>query len=331
MPFSVRQKQGSPTPRGPAGGEARPEHCPLAILACQGGIYTRNPGYALVLDFCDMSRFSFGAVLLVLLAHALTYGQAVEETGAGSIVFVIFTPDNLTIAADSRLTRLAGGHDDTECKISAFGSKFAFAMAGVVFTSGDGNPHSIARGIWQAKTRTNPSTTELISDVAEEWTDKMEKLYAQSGAIGGIRKRTGGESLATAYFAATDRTGQTILADVQINFDGQLFDKSGRIHITHDKRILRSDNWYSAGRHEIADEYIKGTSDRAKTFMVPFRTQLAALAPSERDAKMASKLVELSILLHPLKADLAPPVDVLQMKPGIGTHWVSIKPNCPKD
>lgn len=279
-----------------------------------------------MLDFCDMNRFSFGAVLLVLL-----YTQAVEETGAGTVVFVIFTPTDLTIAADSRLTWLAGGHDDTECKISAFGSKFVFAMAGVVFTGGDKNPHLIARRIWQRKSRTNPSTTKLISDVAEEWRDKMETLYAQSGSIGGIRKRTGGESLATAYFAATDRTGEIVLADVQIDFDGQLFDKSGRIHITHDKRILRSDNWYSAGRHEIADEYIKGTSDRAKKFMAPFRTQLATLSPSERDAKMASKLVELSILLHPLKADLAPPVDVLQMKPGIGIHWVSIKPNCPRD
>jgi hypothetical protein len=253
------------------------------------------------------------------------------KVGSGTAMFVVYTQDVLTIAADSRMTLLTGPPKDTECKISAFGHEFTFAMAGVTFQNSGQTPHSIARQIW--KTESNEGdVSKLVSTVAEEWTKRMEDLYRQLGPeIGEIRKRTHGEPLATAYFAATNKAGQMGAASSEIGFDGRLFDQTGEVRITHHIQSLQANQWYSAGLQEITVEYVKETSKRANEYMTQFKAQIATLPPSEQDAKLAAKYIELSIQLHPRKEYLAFPVDVLQLKRAVGVNWVSVKPNCPRN
>lgn len=86
----------------------------------------------------------------ILLACQL----ASPQLKTGTILFINFSPDDLTVAADGRMTLgNTGRYEDTECKISAFGNKFVFAMAGGVFTDAGRNPHSIARQIWTTESR----------------------------------------------------------------------------------------------------------------------------------------------------------------------------------
>lgn len=269
---------------------------------------------------------------LVIVPILWAFQMASPQVETGTILFINFTPDDLTVAADSRRTfGDTGKYDDTDCKISAFGNKFVFAMAGGVFTDAGRNPRSIARQIWTTESRTEESATKLVPAVAEKWTTRMEQVYAESGEVGNVRKHTGGEVLANAFFAATDGEGRMALVAVNIDFDGRLFDTYGQVRVTHDIQNFAIDSWASAGLDEVADEYRLETSDRARKYMARFRTEISALTPREQRAKLATKFVELSIRLHPRKAELGLPVDVLQLKPVVGITWVSLKTNCPQN
>jgi hypothetical protein len=269
------------------------------------------------------------ATICLLLSSQIARAQV----KTGTILYVNFTPSDLTVAADSRMTIAeTGEHDDAECKISAFGNKFVFAMAGVVFPNDDiRNPHFVARQIWDTESLTEDNEIKLVSAVAKEWAARMEQIYAQSGKIDLIRKHTGGEALANAMFAATDSRGQMAVVLVAIDFDGKLFDTSGYIRITHNLQDLPAGTQVSAGFDEIANEYGLETSDRAKEYMTRFKTQISNLPPMEQRARIASKLVELSVLFDPHKDELGFPIDVLQLRPTEGINWVSIKANCPQN
>jgi len=86
----------------------------------------------------------------------------------------------------------------------------------------------------------------------------------------------------------------------------------------------------SGGQDEVVDEFLNQTSDRAKEYMKGFMPQLSGLTIDQKRAAISSKLIELSILYHPDKSELGFPVDVLQLRPTTGVHWISVKPNCPK-
>src|SRR6266849_10059738 len=95
--------------------------------------------YSFCLAECDMNW-------LVFVTMLLTIQLARPQVKNGTILFINFTPDDLSVAADSRMTLgETGKYDDTECKISAFGNKFVFTMAGGVFADAERNPHLIAR------------------------------------------------------------------------------------------------------------------------------------------------------------------------------------------
>ena len=55
---------------------------------------------------------------------------ATAQVKTGTVLYVDLSKDEFTVAADSRSIFLGGNHDDTECKILAFGNQFVFGMAG---------------------------------------------------------------------------------------------------------------------------------------------------------------------------------------------------------
>ena len=265
--------------------------------------------------------------IIIILVSQVTGPQV--QTGAGTVLFLLYSPTLLTVAADSRLTMLGGEHKDTECKISAFGNKFIFTMAGVVFTNGDKrNPHLISRKIWEVESRKESSAPALVLDVANKWASKMEETFADPALMAKTRKITGGEALATADFAATDRSGKMALASAEMHFDGPLLDRSGQLHFIHEVKLLTARRWYSAGRDDIVKEYMRRTSPRSQQFIAKLGPELSGLPPDESDARLARELIESSIALSVNKNDLAAPVDVVQLRPTLGVKWISLKPNC---
>ena len=84
------------------------------------------------------------------------------------------------------------------------------------------------------------------------------------------------------------------------------------------------------GLSEIVDEFISKKTDRSKAFRAWYATRISAMTQSEQRAEIASKYIELSVLLHPKNVELGFPIDVLQLRPVKGARWIHVKDNCAK-
>jgi len=226
---------------------------------------------------------------------------------------------------------MAWGHNDTECKISAFGDKFVFVMAGLV--KGPGwDAHAVAREVWQNESKSIPDATQIVQSVSQEWAKRMEEIYKRPEVISGIRDHATREQVLTntvvltnAVFSATDKTGALVVHGMNITYSLDILGT-----VSHDEIDVQPNSWISGGRDEIINEFLNRTSLRADQYMAEFVEQIRSLPPSDRRAALASKLLEWSIQLHPNNSELAFPIDVLQLRRTTGVHWISLKPSCPQ-
>lgn len=270
---------------------------------------------------------------LAPLVICLSLNQfALSQIQTGTVVFADFTKNEITIAADSRGTSSrTGAHKDTDCKISAFGNKFVFAMAGASTLNGHWEAKSIAREVWEAQSKIS-STTPLLDRVVDGWNRAMKELYSDADFIASIRPPvTGVPVIATAMFGATDDAGTLRLKTVDITFDPFLFDTQRKVQIVQNVKEVPAGQIRVMGHKEIPLEFWRGTSQRARDYDGRFNLRISNLPIDQQRAKRASKMIELSILLDPKKEELGFPIDVLQLRKGSGVRWVRRKANCPEN
>jgi hypothetical protein len=264
----------------------------------------------------------------LVVTFLLTVTQtAWPQYKSGTVIFLSLSENQLTVAADSRITFGSGEYQDTECKISAFGSKFIFTMAGVAENGTKWNARSIARQIWQSESKDGSGASDLHIRVSDKWITAMEKVYDDPALIAASRTQTGTDYLASAAFAALDKSGKINVMLVDIGFDLRFFDATGKIRFFADRRILLKQS--ALGHADVVTEFLSRSSERSIAYMEWFDTTSAALSRSKEQAALASKFIELSILLHPKNTELGFPIDVVQFgPPPLGIHWIWIKPNC---
>jgi hypothetical protein len=271
---------------------------------------------------------------LLLLALITLVEPARSQIGSGTAIFVNRSlDDEVTVAADSRMNLQGGTHEDGECKISEFGNRFLFSMSGVVQREGAvaWNAHSIAFEAWKDKSEKVRDAKTLTYEVAEAWKSKMRELYEDPTVIQDARHRmkVGDDPvLANALFIATDSTGQISVHAMNVWFDLALFDRAKRALVLYDTEDLQKNQHVFAGLSEIMEEFRDQKSNRAKEFMHWYASRISTLSESDQMAETASKLIELSILLHPRNRELGFPVDVVQFRPKVGTVNRWIKPQC---
>jgi len=270
--------------------------------------------------------------LLILLMLSLTQ-LAWAQVETGSVVFVDFAQDEITVAADSRsFVPAISAHVDTECKISAFGNKFVFSLAGYASAQGRWTAASEARKVWESQSKI-VSNVPILDRVVEGWITVMKNIYSDPVLIADARKRMEIEDdpiVASAVFAAMDKSGNLRSKLVEIYFDIGLFDLLKQIRIVP-KVIDVTVGQSSLGHSEIIDEFRNGTTERARDYMNWYTARIASLPLHQRRAEFTSKMAELTVLLHPDKDALAFPIDVLQLRQRTGVHWVWKKPNCPEN
>jgi hypothetical protein len=253
------------------------------------------------------------------------------QVKTGTVVYIDLSKDEFTVAADSRSIFLDGSHDDTECKILAFGNQFVFSMAGIVENQ-HWDAHLVARSVWQTESLKEFDPVKLVRIVGEKWATEMEANYGEVTVINNIRQMRAKDSetgvLATAVFLATNDLGEMIAYAVEIGYDPTVFTSENLVRVHHDGFVLNAPITISGGRDEIVREFNSQSSERARKYFGWFNPTITNLPTSQRHALVASKLIELSILLHPQANELGFPIDVLQLRPKSGVSWVSIKPNC---
>ena len=187
---------------------------------------------------------------------------------------------------------------------------------------------SVAREIWERESKT-VSSTALLQRVGDEWIEAAERVYGVPRVIQDVRKHVIKiPVITTAFFATIDNSGKLQTRAINIGFDPRLFDATGKVKLTHDSGELYPNSLLIGGLGEVANEFNFQATPRAKNYMSWFKSHIADLPSDRQHAELDSKLVELSILLHPRNKELGFPVDVLQLQEGTGVHWVWRKPNC---
>jgi hypothetical protein len=267
--------------------------------------------------------------LLILVARYPAYGQL----KAGSVMYVDFERDEVTIGADSRMTiGETGRHDDTECKVYAFGRYFVFAMTGLAKNWGSDtwDAHVIARRVWKDASDSIADPVQLVPIVADKWSRTMENVYSRPDVIAVVRQRLSEPdgAISNAILAATNADGKLIVQSVNIGFDLPLMHTKGIARVKREINNVVAGTSISGGHDEIIGELLTRSSFRSRELLTSLQQQVSGMSPSERRATIVSKFIEWSILLNPNKDELAFPVDLLQLRSKTGVHWVRIKPNC---
>jgi len=242
--------------------------------------------------------------------------------------------DEITIAVDSRTTDSTGKQLDPECKVSAFGNQFVFVMAGLSSKFGIWNAHDIARESWKAEAKLGQSAQDATNAVSRRWTTKIEEKYKDPEIIKDAREYgpTGEPVLANAVFAAVDPSGGMAVTGINILYDRALYDATGKIRIQDQPpRVYKAPRSVFGGFSEIAQEFVAMKTQRAKSYMNWFLPRIAGQGISQQRAAIATKLIELTILLHPKNSKLGFPIDVLQIDRFSGIHWIERKGQCPED
>lgn len=121
-------------------------------------------------------------MIFTALIVGISAQTAQPQTNTGTVLYVNIDKYEVTIAADSRTNpfKFTEGHVvyssplDSECKISVFGEKFLFTVAGLART-GKWDAHAVARQVWKETASRNGTATGLVNDVAEAWASRMTK------------------------------------------------------------------------------------------------------------------------------------------------------------
>jgi len=262
------------------------------------------------------------------------------QTKTGSVAVYFSSQNQIAMAADSRAVfNDKRGHDDTDCKIRAFGSEFFVVITGFASHGKDAfapswSGYKDARNAWLTATHLKGglSARRLVDTVAEEWATAMEteNHLKTPAAIDAIRLTEfgGGSVVVSAFFGATDKDGELVAATTDISVDLPLFDKRHEVKLSHVTKDVPLGNMGVLGFPEIVTEFHFQTTDRARKLMSRYLRKISRLTPEAQNAAQAAKLVELSIELHPRKEFLAKPVDELQLVRGKGINWLARKPGC---
>src|ERR1700732_4343815 len=115
-------------------------------------------------------------IALIVLCGQLAWPQLQN----GSVIFLDFEKEGITMSADSRMISSRDGrHSDNECKVSAFGDKFAFQVAGLIRNdiSNGWDVRRIARRIWRSESRHESDAAKLVQAVSDEWIAATRKIY----------------------------------------------------------------------------------------------------------------------------------------------------------
>lgn len=82
------------------------------------------------------------------------------------------------------------------------------------------------------------------------------------------------------------------------------------------------------GKGEVADEHIYVRTERAKEENNRWR-DWSKEDPQTFHARIAARLVELTIQHHPDKKSVGGPIDAVTLSLADGIQWVQRKPECP--
>jgi hypothetical protein len=161
---------------------------------------------------------SLSAILMTVASAAIA--NSLPEVG--SVVIVLYSRDEIVMAADSRVVNeQTGQYRDDYCKIITPGDEFIYGATGITETAGAFNAAGLIRRLFREEGRHREDG--FVQGMARKWTHAMEQNLAklpsnrlrQSAGEG-----RGAGALNCAMFVGVETSGELALARARLFYRG---------------------------------------------------------------------------------------------------------------
>ena len=283
----------------------------------------------------------------VILLAALSSGRAEAQIDFGTAIVVGVSQDRVVVAANTGPVAQDGRGS---CKVTILGGKVLYGAAGVVADTASAIPNtwaidasSAAKASFEAAPQrmqacaTASSCTSdpksLPENVAQGWADSMLGSLATASNIGTDDWKLGAG--VTAIFAGVGPTGEMEAVVDQIVCEkpgaqaAEASDKPPSYcqpHLDFSKKIIPPKGhtvWIPLGITDIANEYLRQTSDRAKQDVKEW--------PNLQEWQIAYRLVDLTLAYVPKKYNVGGPIEALELRRNGSVRWIQNPQHCPEN
>jgi hypothetical protein len=270
-----------------------------------------------------MKRLAF---LLLVLVPALRAEFETQSIG-GTVVVIGWSSTKIAVAVDSRGFDDTGKYRDDICKIVRLDGHSIFTAAGNIIHARDG------RALWNAqeaasaafKQAQTAGSAPRLSTAARSWGDHMVASINQALASdpSGSMLMLENNIFLTGVFTGFEN-GSTELYQVEIGFDSDTRQAKEKFYPERQRRTI---HFGALGRNEIVNEVVADKTRFARAEQRKWAASETNIPARDRDARWAIRLVQLTMMYHPQKADVGGPIDALEIT-SKGIRWVERKPGC---
>ncbi|MGH9407286.1 MAG: hypothetical protein ACRD3D_15820 [Terriglobia bacterium] len=277
-------------------------------------------------------RVSFGLVLVLLFSA----GAAVAQLEHGSVLIVAYSPNEIVMAADSRVTNVQTGQfRDNYCKLAVPGGKILFGGTGLVESIGGFDSVGLVRRI---VSQMNPTGGDgFVQQVATRWANAMEQNYAKlpSNLVSEfIRENGGARALDCTMFAGAEPGGGLSLIRARVYYRGSpggAPSLQGKIEIiplqSPQPNFL---SFAGCGNIDILQSLLPPKTDWARSTVEQWKHSTGDI-----ESQAAIQVVQLTIAHEKPQSYggkqvvlVGGPVDAAEVRQNGSVRWLQRKPDC---
>lgn len=284
----------------------------------------------------------------VIFFAAISSGRAEAQIDFGTVIVVGISQDRVVVATNTGPVS-QDGHG--RCKLSVLDGKVLYGATGVVADTATAMPNvwtidaaSVAKTAFEDAPKTMqacaaagsscPSDPKsLPENVAQGWSDSLLSSLATASNIGTDDWKLGAG--VTGIFAGIGPSGEMEAVVDQIVCEkpgaqtAEAADKprsNCQPHLDFSNKIVAPKGrtvWIPLGISDIANEYLRQSSDRAKQDVKEW--------PNLQEWQIAYRLVDLTLAYSPKKLNVGGPIEALELRRNGNVTWIQNPEHCPQN
>lgn len=276
-------------------------------------------------------RFSWALVFAVLFP-----ALAAAQLEHGSVLIVAYSPSEIVMAADSRVTNIQTGQfRDNYCKLAAPEGRILFGGTGLLESVGGFDSVGLVRRLVSHMTPTGNGG--FVQQVATRWVNAMAQNYAKVPAdlvSKALQKNGGTRALDCTMFAGAGPEGSLSLIRAGVYYGGVRGGRptlQGRITIIPLQSSARNVlSFAGCGDINVMESLLPPKTDWAKAAVQHWKDLTGDI-----EAQAATQVVQLTIAHEKPQAyggkEIVPvggPIDSAEIRPNSSVRWLHRKPEC---
>ncbi len=276
---------------------------------------------------------SLSAILMTVASAAV----ANSPPEIGSVLIVLYSRDEIVMAADSRVVNeQTGQYRDDYCKIITPGDEFIYGATGITETAGAFDAAGLIRRLFREEGRLREDG--FVQGIATKWANAMEQNLARlpsSRLRQSAGEGQGAGALNCAMFAGVEPSGRLALARARLFYRGVSGDGNSRVAaeitlISLDKPGI---NIAGCGDVDVLESIVPPRTAWAKSEVERWQH-----FTGDAKAEIAIRLAQFTIDRERPRRfgfqEIVPvggEIDAAEIAPKRPVKWIQRKANCPAE